>query len=104
MREPKCPACRCDVAKACIRRGTFQCPNWGAELRIPQIGRPVLRPVLLVGGVIVAFLLAHLFGLAGNSLLLGVILLTAPCGFGFALLFGAPRGHYFPGWRGIQGR
>jgi len=96
MRKPKCPACNREVPRAHIRRGTFQCPSCGTGLRIPQIGRLVLGPPLLAGGVLAGFLVAHLFGLRGNSLLLAVALLTLPCGFTIALLYGGLLAALFP--------
>jgi len=96
MRKSKCPACHFEVPKAFIRKGTFHCPSCSTELRIPEIGRQVLGPLLLVGGVSTAFLVGHLIGLTGNSLLLAVVLLMAPCGFGIALLSGALLGALFP--------
>ena len=96
MRKPKCPVCHREVPKVYIRKGTFQCPSCGTNLRIPQIGRPAVGPLFLGAGVLTSILLAKTLGLTGNSLLLAIILLMAPCAFGISLLSGALLGSLFP--------
>jgi len=96
MRKPKCPVCNREVPRADIRKGIFPCPSCGTELRIPQIGTPGLGLPLLVGGVPAAFLLAHLFGLRGNSFLLAAALLMGPCALAIGFLYGALLAALFP--------
>lgn len=91
MRKVECPACKAEVPRWEIGRGTFPCPSCQEPIRRPPPSR-LWGVAALVFGLPLGYFLCKLFALQDNNqVLLGTIFLGLPAGLVVVRLIGIAR-------------